>query len=208
MSELFKTIHLGQKALHFTAPIEIVDEINETYDKYLTELKPHNKYLAGKIADEHKIDEKLSDNVKKYFRDCFRLYMFECRVMKTINLQIAWVNEMKANEYNPLHYHIGKKGHTIGLTSVMMLKKPDTYGKEYSREKVPLNGNLELIAGGNGLLVHNQHRINMNVGDLLIFPYDLLHGVYPFNGTTECRRTLSYNCDLGDDLENLHKDLT
>ena len=24
----------------------------------------------------------------------------------------------------------------------------------------------------------------------------MLHGVYPFNGTDEIRRTMSYNCDL------------
>ena len=204
----FKTIHFGQKALHFTTPKEIVDEINETYDKHIQELKPHNVHLAGKIEDEHRIDNKLSNYVKRYFKDCFRIYVYECKVMKTINLQTAWVNQMKANEYNPFHFHVGSKGNIVGLTSVMMLKKPNTYGKEYSRPSFPSNGNLELIAGGNGLFANNQCRTNMKVGDLFIFPYDILHGVYPFNNTTECRRTLSYNCDLGNDLENLYKGLT
>ena len=89
----------------------------------------------------------------------------------------------------------------------MMLKKPNTYGVEYSRKYVPTNGALELISGS-GILCHNQLRVDMKVGDLFIFPYDVQHGVYPFNGTTECRRTLSYNCDLGNDLENLFKRLT
>ena len=29
-----------------------------------------------------------------------------------------------------------------------------------------------------------------------MFPYTMLHCVYPFNGTDEVRRTLSQNCDL------------
>ena len=29
-----------------------------------------------------------------------------------------------------------------------------------------------------------------------MFPYTLMHGVYPFNGTDEVRRTMSYNCNL------------
>ena len=44
--------------------------------------------------------------------------------------------------------------------------------------------------------VISQLRVDAKVGDLYIFPYTLLHGVYPFNGTDEIRRTMSYNCNL------------
>ena len=53
MSELFKTIHLGQKILHFNVPMEMIDEINLTYQNNIKDLKEHNQYLAGKIKDEH-----------------------------------------------------------------------------------------------------------------------------------------------------------
>ena len=33
-------------------------------------------------------------------------------------------------------------------------------------------------------------------GDFYIFPYDMRHCVYPFNGTKEKRRTLVCNCDV------------
>ena len=95
--ELFKTIHLGQKVLHFTTPQPIVDEINKIYDKNLKDLTKHNKHLAGKIEDEHKVDEHLPENIKMYFEQCFRMYTVECKVTKTINLRQAWINEMKAN---------------------------------------------------------------------------------------------------------------
>ena len=191
---LSEVIYLGQKILLFKTPAKIVDEINLTYDNNIKELKKHNQHLAGKIVDEHKIDNKLSNEVKGYFRSCFMTYLMHCKIIYNINLASAWVNEMKANEYNPIHHHTGKESF-LGLSSVMMLKKPKTYGEEYSRKDNPGNGHLEFIGSG-GMLSYNQCKIDAKVGELFIFPYDLLHGVYPFNSTTECRRTISYNCDL------------
>ena len=42
---------------------------------------------------------------------------------------------------------------------------------------------------------YNQHKVDLFVGDLYVFPYDIKHGVYPFTGDG-VRRTLSYNCDM------------
>ena len=194
MSELFKTIHLGQKILHFNMPTDLVDKINLTYQNNIKDLKEHNNHLAGKIVDEHKIDDNLSDRVKRYYESCFRVYLIECKQIYNINLVSAWVNEMKANEYNPMHHHSGKTN--LGLSSVLVLKLPDTFGEEYARKDNPANGSLEFNGNGGGMFSYNQCKMRVKVGDLLIFPYDLRHGVYPFNSTTECRRTLSYNCDL------------
>jgi len=36
----------------------------------------------------------------------------------------------------------------------------------------------------------------MDLRDFYIFPYDMRHCVYPFNGTDETRRTLAANCDV------------
>ena len=36
----------------------------------------------------------------------------------------------------------------------------------------------------------------MDLRDFYIFPYDMRHCVYPFNGTNETRRTLAANCDV------------
>ena len=194
MNKLFETIHLGQKILHFNVPIEIVDEINLTYQNNIKDLKKHNQYLAGKIVDEHKIDNLLSEKVKKYYESCFKFYLIECKEVHKVNLVSAWVNEMKANEYNPMHHHMGETN--LGLTSVLILKLPKTFGEEYSRKENPANGLLEFNGNGGGMFSYNQCKLHAKVGDLLIFPYDLRHGVYPFNSTTECRRTISYNCDL------------
>ena len=216
----FDFVYFGQTCLKYQVPLEIFVGLNEIYEKRKKELPKANKQLAGKIEDEVSLyysgpnNDKmhphnfLPTDILQWFHSVFDHYTDWNRTgptQKSINS--VWVNEMKANEYNPFHHHMGTKGHLEGLSSVMMLKKPNTYGVEYSRAHVPTNGTLELIAGA-GILCFNQLRVDMKVGDLFIFPYDVQHGVYPFNGTTECRRTLSYNCDLGNDLENLFKGLT
>ena len=43
-----------------------------------------------------------------------------------LRLNSIWVNEMKANEYNPVHIHRGML--FTGLSSVMILSLPSNYG--------------------------------------------------------------------------------
>ena len=68
--------------------------------------------------------------------------------------------------------------------------------KNILQKKSPVNGTLEFIANGGGTFYNTQYRTYLNPGDLFIFPYDMWHGVYPFNSTKKIRRTLSYNCDM------------
>ena len=102
---------------------------------------------------------------------------------------------MKAGEYNPVHFHRTATS-DFGLSSVLMLKRPSTYGEEYSAEKEPRNGYLNMISGTQDPLASSMYQVDAQVGDFFIFPYTLMHSVNPFNGTDEIRRTLSYNCNI------------
>jgi hypothetical protein len=186
---------LGTIICRFKVPLEVIDEINKDYDN-AKDLPAHNKNLAGKIADEFKVTDILSNNVKDLFTTCFRQYLKTVqKPLWHVSLENAWINDMKANEYNPFHFHTSPMT-DLGLSSVLMLKRPSTYGKEYSREESPSNGRLEFTGGQQDPLSIPQNRVDAKVGELYVFPYTLLHGVYPFNGTDEIRRTLSYNCNL------------
>ena len=187
------TIHLGQKILHFEVSEGLVEEINGVYEEKFSALESYNSNLAGKIKKEHKVDGALPESIKRYFEDRFNDYLMEVKVMRFAHPSSAWINEMIEHEYNPMHHHIGKT--EIGLTSVLCLKKPDDYGIELAREDDPANGRLELVGNGGGMFGYNQHKVDLEVGDLCIFPYDIKHGVYPFTGNG-IRRTLSYNCDM------------
>jgi len=186
---------LGTIICRFKVPLEIIDEINKDYDN-AKDLPAHNKNLAGKIAEEFKVTSILSENTRSLFTTCFQTYLKTIqKPFWHVSLENAWINDMKANEYNPFHFHQSPMT-DLGLSSVLMLKKPSTYGKEYSREESPSNGMLEFTGGQQDPLSIPQNRVDAKVGELYVFPYTLLHGVYPFNGTDEVRRTLSYNCNL------------
>ena len=189
----FKTIHLGQKVLHFDVPDGLVMEVNALYRDKFSSLDSFNDNLAGKIKKEHRVDEALPESIKRYFEARFNDYLMEVKVMRFAHPSSAWINEMVEHEYNPFHHHTGKT--EIGLTSVLCLKKPDDYGIEIAREDDPANGRLELAGNGGGMFGYNQHKVDLEVGDLYVFPYDIKHGVYPFTGKG-VRRTLSYNCDM------------
>jgi len=186
---------LGTIICRFKVPLEVIDEINKDYDN-AKDLPAHNQNLAGKIADEFKVTDILSENTRALFTTCFRQYLQTIKKpFWHVSLENAWINDMKANEYNPFHFHTSPMT-DLGLSSVLMLKKPSTYGKEYSREESPSNGMLEFTGGQQDPLSIPQNRVDAKVGELYVFPYTLLHGVYPFNGTDEIRRTMSFNCNL------------
>ena len=102
---------------------------------------------------------------------------------------------MSSYEYNPFHYHTGLKSE-IGLSSVLVVKRPDTYGEEVTRPYDPRNGHLEIWGNDQSPLAPKTYRVDAQEGDFFIFPYTMMHGVYPFWGTDQKRRTLSYNFDL------------
>jgi hypothetical protein len=101
---------------------------------------------------------------------------------------------MKANEYNPVHIHQGML--YSGLSSVMIMKLPSDTGEEYSSPEKPMNGRLQIIGSSAGQFSKTDYSPDMKLGDFYVFPYDMRHCVYPFNGTKEKRRTLVCNCDI------------
>ena len=156
--------------------------------------------LAGKIKKEKLVNNLLNDSIKGTFQMCFQEYMKlsgQLVLQQTHQpvLDNAWINDMFAGEYNPAHFHSSKNS-LVGLSSVLFLKTPDTYGEEIINPKTPSNGHLEFIGGQQHSLAISQLRLSPKVGDFFIFPYTLVHTVYPFSGTDQVRRTLSYNCDI------------
>ena len=199
---------LGQAIIKYDTPQHILDEINKIYEERgIRELPATNKFLAGKIKDEFTLyhnemndSSKNFNNVSKksldWFQDQFLDYLGVVEKKSvTIRLSSIWVNEMYANEYNPIHTHSSKFSR-IGLSSVMMLKLPSNYGKEYSRPDNPLNGQLQFVGNSGGQFSFTDFRPDVKIGDFFIFPYDMRHCVYPFNTTEEHRRTLAANVDV------------
>ena len=203
----FNSVFLGQSILRYQVPLDIFSSINQIYEQNFNNLNPANKQLIGKIKNEHSLfydgqDESkvrrhdiLPLNIKQWFMETFNHYLQfnEVKDYKT-HLNSIWVNEMKAHEYNPVHIHQGDL--FTGMSSVMILKLPNTYGVEYSAEQSPQNGRLHILGSSNGQFVKVAYQPPMEIRDFYIFPYDMKHCVYPFNGTNDTRRTLAANCDV------------
>ena len=203
----FDFVFLGQSILRYEVPLDIFTTINSIYQNNFDTLDPANKQLVGKIQNEHSLfyggkDEskmknhnKLTQDVIKYFMDMFKHYLNWNKIRDYgLHLNSIWVNQMKEHEYNPVHIHRGTL--FTGLSSVMILSLPSTYGKEYSNEEVPQNGKLQILGSASGQFAKIDFQPELKVRDFFIFPYDMRHCVYPFNSTNETRRTLAANCDV------------
>ena len=206
----FDFVFLGQSILRYEVPLDIFTTINSIYQNNFDTLDPANKQLVGKIQNEHSLfyggkDEskmknhnKLTSDVLKYFMDMFRHYLNWNKIKDyELHLNSIWVNQMKEHEYNPVHIHRGTL--FTGLSSVMILSLPSTYGKEYSNDEVPQNGKLQILGSASGQFAKIDFQPSLKIRDFFIFPYDMRHCVYPFNSTNETRITLAANCDVNFD---------
>ena len=136
----------------------------------------------------------LPRDVLVWFKKCYEKYLEVNKTKESkMELRSIWVNEMKEHEYNPVHIHSGDI--QTGLSSVMILKLPKSFGKELSSPNNPQNGRLQILGAANGMFAHIDYEPNMKERDFYIFPYDMRHCVYPFTGS-ETRRTLAANCDV------------
>ena len=203
----FQHVNLGQTILKYQVPYDILISLNTIYQNKFKNLPPANKTLVGKIQNEHSIfyngdDTKdikghnfLPFDILKWFEDVYKHYLdFNQIINYNIHINSIWINEMKEHEYNPIHIHRGSL--FTGLSSVMILNLPDTYGVEYSAKDKPQNGALAILGSSSGQFAKVDYTPSIAQGDFYVFPYDIRHCVYPFNNTNQTRRTLAANCDV------------
>ena len=203
----FNFVFLGQSVLRYQVPLDVYNTINHIYETKYLELKPANKQLVGKIEKEHSLffdgpdnnkmtrHNHLPQNVLQWFHMVMKHYLDWNKIKDyEMHLNSIWVNEMKANEYNPVHIHQGAL--YTGLSSVMILKLPKDTGVEYSAADKPMNGSLQILGNSSGQFSNADYGPQMRKRDFFIFPYDMRHCVYPFNSSTDIRRTLACNMDV------------
>jgi hypothetical protein len=202
----FKFVFLGQSVLRYEVPLDVYNIINNIYEKKYPELLRANKQLVGKIEKEHSLFFNGEDNNKmtrhnhlpqdvlQWFELKFRHYLDWNRVKEyNLHFNSVWVNTMFEHEYNPVHVHQGTL--FTGLSSVMILKLPQSFGVEYSAADQPQNGRLQILGSSSGMFSNIDYQPEIKERDFFIFPYDMRHTVYPFNGPGY-RRTLAANMDV------------
>ena len=202
----FNICPLGQTVLKYEVPLDVFNTINTIYETKYPTLPPANKQLVGKIEKEHSLfyqgentskmhhHNVLTNNVLQWIDKAMGHYLDFNKIKGyTKSLNSIWINQMFQHEYNPVHVHQGSL--YTGLSSVMILKLPESFGVEYSSENSPMNGKLQIMGSVSGQFATCDYSPNIKERDFYIFPYDVRHCVYPFNGPGY-RRTLSANMDV------------
>ena len=203
----FKFIWLGQTICKYQVPLDIFNTINGIYETNFVNLPDAHKQLVGKIRKENSLYFNGAKNNKMHPHNLLPPYVlnwFESRFKHYLNfnkideyylhLNSIWINEMVANEYNPIHIHQGN--FYTGLSSVMILKLPKDMGPEYARPDTPLNGKLQILGSASGHFVKSDYSPKIEERDFYIFPYDMRHCVYPHTNPNAIRRTLAANMDV------------
>ena len=175
---------------------EYIDEIIK--DKKKSEILDGGHKLAGNVAQEFRLEGEFMKKIK--WIDFLALSVQNWlqkqtgKKLKKFDLIASWIVRQFKNEYNPVHFH---GGHVSG---VGYLKVPKNMGNTTQKDKKNRNGNLVLIHGSSQFLSKSILNIEPKVGDFYFFPNYIMHTVYPFTGTDEERRSVSFNAILDQDI--------
>ena len=199
----------GPSIVKVKIPKEIIYKLNDYIDKIILDNQKTNNLnlghkLAGDVTQEFKLEQEFMTECGwlKFLGQCVQKWI-KVSINKDITkfkLLESWVVRQFKNEYNPVHWH---GGHVSGAG---FLKVPSTLGKHIQeKEKVEyLGGTLNLIHGSRQFLSNSKLKIIPEVGDFYFFPHYLMHTVYPFKGTDEERRSISFNGIIDDNIFNVH----
>ena len=174
---------------------ELINIINKHVDSILEDQNKieelyHGKNLAGEIKYEIKLTKEFIDlNLYNTIKDIVYNFVKSTlnKELKTLDVKSSWAVCQFESDYNPIHWHDGH------LSGVMYTKVPNDFGSSY--KKINKNGNIAFIHGSTQLTAASVYDVRPKIGDLYIFPSNLMHVVYPFFSSEE-RRSVSFNVFL------------
>lgn len=146
---------------------------DQYYNYFLQHIKQH---VFGYIQDLHDInnDKRLLD-------------------VNSINFHLgegAWINYQKPGEFNPVHTHSGTLSCVIYIDIPKELEKEVKENNNSSMKCCP--GFIEFVYGSKGFLHSPQFSFLPKNKEIVLFPADLLHTVYPFKSNCE-RISIAFN---------------
>ena len=194
----------GPSIVKAKMPTEVMDSLNKYIDTTIKDEEKSKELdyghkLAGNVNQEFRISQEhaktsgwlnfLGNVAQGYVKQSIGQKITKFNIIET------WVVRQFSNEYNPTHWHSGH------LSGVGYLKVPSSYGETKQKSKtVNLNGNLQLIHGSQQFLSKSLWNIKPELGDFYMFPNYLMHSVFPFTGTDQERRSISFNAVVDDSV--------
>jgi hypothetical protein len=188
----------GPSIVKAKMPTEVMDSLNKYIDTTIKDEEKSKELDYGhnqefRISQEHAKTSGwlnfLGNVAQGYVKQSIGQKITKFNIIET------WVVRQFSNEYNPTHWHSGH------LSGVGYLKVPSSYGETKQKSKtVNLNGNLQLIHGSQQFLSKSLWNIKPELGDFYMFPNYLMHSVFPFTGTDQERRSISFNAVVDDSV--------
>ena len=200
---------LGPAVLKVKIPELILKKLNDYIDKIINDkakLKKldYGEALVGDVTQEFLLEIEFvkSSGWLDFLANCSKIYteLNEGKKITKFNLLKTWVVRQFKNEYNPTHWH---GGHISGAG---FLKVPKILGESVQKKK-EINyrgGNLQLIHGSRMFTCPSTYNIIPEVGDFYLFPNYLMHTVFPFKGTDDERRSISFNATIDDEIYDVY----
>ena len=199
----------GPSIVKVKIPKEIIYKLNDYIDKIIIDNQKTNNLnlghkLAGDVTQEFKLEQ-------EFMKECGWLKFLGQCVQKWIKVSInkditkfqlleSWVVRQFKNEYNPVHWH---SGHISGAGFLKVPKSLGSHSQDKGDKKY-VGGNLNLIHGSNQFLSRSIYEVKPEVGDFYFFPHYVMHTVYPFKGTDEERRSISFNATIDEEIYDVY----
>ena len=198
----------GPSIARVKMPNDLIDNLNKYIENIILDKKKskdldNGNTLAGHVTQELKLEENFlsSSGFLKFLVSSVSSWIkiSENKEIKEFKMIKSWVVRQFQNEYNPVHWHGGH------ISGVGYLKVPSSLGNNPQKnKKYNNNGKIELLHGSKQFLSGSSLSITPEVGYFYFFPHYLMHGVYPFYGTDEERRSVSFNAFIDEKIFNVY----
>ena len=194
-------------------PSEILEKMLELTDEILEDENriDWGGHLVGNVKEEPWVSNaKLEEaGLLSYFNGMLYNYVWNSLTREGIEvdqlevkLDHMWIVSQYENEYNPIHFHT-----YCDLSSVMWLKIPEMDQRSKNGKlpayKTQRDGNIEFVykTACPGAFERGSLSFAPEPGSMVLFPSNLLHTVYPFQGPGE-RRSVAFNSHWNCKLKN------
>ena len=198
----------GPSIARVKMPSYLIDNLNKYIENIISDKKKsenldNGNTLAGHVTQEFRLEENFlsSSGFLKFLASSVSTWIkiSENKEIKEFKMIKSWVVRQFQNEYNPVHWHGGH------ISGVGYLKVPSSLGNNPQKnKKYNNNGKIELLHGSKQFLSGSSLSITPEVGYFYFFPHYLMHAVYPFYGTDEERRSVSFNAFIDEKIFNVY----
>ena len=198
----------GPSIARVKMPNDLIDNLNKYIENIILDKKKskdldNGNTLAGHVTQELKLEENFlsSSGFLKFLVSSVSSWIkiSENKEIKEFKMIKSWVVRQFQNEYNPVHWHGGH------ISGVGYLKVPSSLGNNPQKnKKYNNNGKIEFLHGSKQFLSGSSLSITPEVGYFYFFPHYLMHAVYPFYGTDEERRSVSFNAFIDEKIFNVY----